>query len=155
MKIVKLVFMALMCLGLASCAEGETASEPEIKPATWSDLLPSGFTTSKSRTDKSAVSEGFAYNTFRAGSYDCPNGFKRCTKVSVISEKGCPRGIFAVIVLEDEYGNELPGTILSEPNTANILADERTVLDFNVTGVIPDSLQMYDIVQVFNIGCND
>ncbi|ASY11854.1 hypothetical protein A1s21155_02520 [Candidatus Planktophila dulcis] len=123
--------------------------------ASWSDLLPSGFTDKKSRTDQRVVSKGFAYNVFSASSYECPKGFKRCAKASVISEKGCPKGIFAVLVLEDEYGNESPGTILSEPNTANILPNERTVLDFNITGVFPDALPMFDRIQMFNIGCND
>ena len=151
--------LAIICGTLASfvltgCGSGGVPVE-KTSAATWSDLLPSGFTDKKSRTDQRVVSKGFAYSVFSASSYECPSGFKRCAKVSVISEKGCPKGIFAVLVLEDEYGNESPGTILSEPNTANILPNERTVLDFNITGVFPDALPMFDGIQVFNIGCND
>jgi len=149
-----LIFGTLVSLTLTSCGSTEKPVE-EISSASWSDLLPYGFTDKKSRTDQRVVSKGFAYNVFSSSSYECPKGFKRCAKASVISEKGCPKGIFAVLVLEDEYGNEAPGTILSEPNTSNILPNERTVLDFNITGVFPDALPMFNRIQMFNIGCND
>ena len=151
--------LAIVCgtlavFALTSCGSVEAPVE-KTSDTNWSDLLPLGFTDKKSRTNQNVLSKGFAYSVFPASAYECPKGFKRCAKVSVISEKGCPNGIFEVIVLEDEDGNESPGTILSEPNTANILPNERTVLDFNITGVLPDALPTFNRIQMFNIACND
>lgn len=148
------VFMATSCASSDSnSSSGYTTKVETVK--TWEQTLPSGFTTKVSRSDDRVVSPGFAYNVFSSEYYDCPSGFKRCARAAVISEKGCPAGIFALITLKDEYGNELPGTILSEAYTKSVKPDERVVLDFNVNSTVSNALGMFEYVQMYNIACND
>ena len=158
---VRIIYVFLTCLILfmaTSCStsniiSGSTTKVDSVK--NWEQTIPSTFTTRVSRTDDRVVSPGFAYNVFSADYYDCPSGMKRCAQASVMSEKGCPAGIFALITLKDEYGNELPGTILSEPYTESVKPDERVVLTFNVNNIYSNALEMFEYVQMYNIACND
>jgi hypothetical protein len=160
---IRLIYVFVTCLSLfttTSCSSSSDSASTGYtsKPETaknWEQTIPSGFTTRVSRTDDRVVSPGFAYNVFSAESYDCPSGMKRCAQASVMSEKGCPAGIFALITLKDEYGNELPGTILSEPYTKPVKPDERVVLNFDVNSTVSNALKMFEYVQMYNIACND
>ena len=146
------LFLATSC-STSNIISGSTTNVEGVK--NWEQTIPSGFTTRVSRTDDRVVSPGFAYNIFSAEYYECPSGIKRCAQASVMSEKGCPVGIFALITLKDEYGNELPGTILSEPYTDTVKPDERVVLNFNVNNIFSNALENFEYVQMFNIACND
>ena len=147
------LFLATSCAPSDNILSGYTTEVETVK--TWEQTIPSAFTTRVSRTDDRVVSPGFAYNVFSADYYECPSGMKRCAQASVMSEKGCPAGIFALITLKDEYGNELPGTILSEAYTESLKPDERVVLTFNVNNTYSNALEMFEYVQTYNIACND
>lgn len=155
-----IVFLSGCSTGKNSMTEESSSNSAQIE---WAETLPLGFKQITSLRSEKILFPDFGYKIFDVGTYDCPSGQPRCLRVSVISAKGCPTGIYATIVgrsLEEkiytdkkvlEYVDMTP-PIFSQVDNSPLQPNEKRVLNFKETPMRNDSVSFIPGIEV--IGCN-
>ena len=94
--------LAMSTLLLTGCSTPKTTyineSLKEVNDISWSETIPQGFDQINFQESEEIQFPEFAYKIHSKDSYDCPDGWKMCLQVAVISEKGCPNGIYATVM---------------------------------------------------------
>ncbi len=135
--------MVLTGLLLTGCTNPKNysinESLKEVKDISWSDTIPQGFDQITFQDSEEVQFPEFAYKVHNNDSYDCPQGWKMCLQVAVISEKGCPNGIYATVIATLNDGQSLRyqdiGTpYVSEKDVLPLKPDEIRLLKFKLNG---------------------
>jgi hypothetical protein len=154
--------LAISALLLTGCSTPKTTSVneslKEVDDISWSETIPQGFDQITFQDSEEVQFPEFAYKIHSKDSYDCPVGWKMCLQVAVISEKGCPNGIYAIVMATLDASESLNyqdiGTpYISEKDTKSLEPDETRVLKFKLNGGYWDR-NVAPIPRLDVIGCN-
>ena len=154
-----LVVSALLLTG-CSAPETNSANESlkEDNDISWSETIPQGFDQITFQDSEEVQFPEFAYKIHSKDSYNCPDGWKMCLQVAVISEKGCPNGIYATVMATVDTSESLQYQdigipYISEKDTNSLEPDETRVLKFKLNGGYWDR-NFAPIPRLDVIGCN-
>ena len=157
-----LSLLAIFALLLTGCSTSKTTSIneglKEVSDISWSETISQGFDQITFQDSEEVQFPEFAYKIHSKDSYDCPDGWKMCLQVAVISEKGCPSGIYATVMATIDASGSLHyqdvGTpYISEKDTNSLDPDETRVLKFKLNGGYWDR-NFAPIPRLDVIGCN-
>ncbi len=155
--------LVVSTLLLTGCSTPKTnsinESLKEVSDISWSETIPQGFNQITFQDSKEVQFPEFAFKIHSNDSYNCPDGWKMCLQVAVISEKGCPNGIYATVMATLNANTSVnryedAGTpYVSEKDTNPLEPDETRVLKFKLNGGYWDQ-NLAPIPRLDVIGCN-